>query len=741
MKKASIFVVGVVVVAFIVLTSAFIALFYKYSKTGVIGDEQYSLMNSYLKGDKALLYTDTAAEQAYKQAAYWFTFNAGFYGVSTCNIDGLNIINGECDFNDDIIKENFNKYLNHFFNQYSKNYEDSYIPFKLYDFYERKDEIVGIAKYPVVVLTGSSNERVDCFPGRLQEFPVAWPPDIEDTWGSEENPDSIKIKVGHGDTAVVSVIDGKIKGYGKWDGEEFIEIISDSKESWFHYSHLKVSDEMKTIGGNVWAGDVIGSTFDYINFKAYREDVPMNPICALKRIKKSNEVKGYYYVKPHISFEPKYFFFEDFNKVMEVAQEMINKCGTNITCVNNYNNKKLDDDLILHVGDCEGNEIISNDVFGFCVKSEDDEKGFYVYDEKTKSMSFKLIEFRFALDLSKEFTPPELPLPEAPTIPPGPPGEPISGRVIWPAMGIVSQCFGEPTPGAEPKHGGVDIGAEEGTEVRAVARGIVVGVRIHTREYTPPYCESQYTGGTYIVLYHPDLGIYTKYSHLSRVEDGIREGDEVEQSQIIGYVGNTGCSTGDHLDFRVSKTRSFTWNTAMDPADYLPGGCVYLMQTTETILMACTKGEKIGDDFKVTRYFTALEGEYGRWYEFYKDVRMQGSGISFEDNCLYRYHSITKDKATSECNARTSENSRGTTGTGTNPTRGKTIAVNPNFIDIGSSVYVDFGDPEWNGFFVAEDTGGAFTGGYKGIDVYAGVGQSYRHNPPPSKANIYKAFC
>ncbi|MDW8086934.1 MAG: M23 family metallopeptidase [Candidatus Calescibacterium sp.] len=83
-------------------------------------------------------------------------------------------------------------------------------------------------------------------------------------------------------------------------------------------------------------------------------------------------------------------------------------------------------------------------------------------------------------------------------------------------------------------HRGIDISAHKGEKVYASNSGIVVVARKFILE------------GNLIVINH-GTGIYTIYAHLKDMVVG--EGDFVKKGQLIGYVGNTGRSTGPHLHF------------------------------------------------------------------------------------------------------------------------------------------------------------------------------------------------
>lgn len=92
-------------------------------------------------------------------------------------------------------------------------------------------------------------------------------------------------------------------------------------------------------------------------------------------------------------------------------------------------------------------------------------------------------------------------------------------------------------------HTGVDIAAPGGTPVRAVKSGTVTKLSSN---------QAPYTGfGNVVIIDHGD-GYQTVYAHLSQF--ACRVGETVRQGQIIGYVGSTGMSTGNHLHFIVQKT-------------------------------------------------------------------------------------------------------------------------------------------------------------------------------------------
>jgi murein DD-endopeptidase MepM/ murein hydrolase activator NlpD len=99
-------------------------------------------------------------------------------------------------------------------------------------------------------------------------------------------------------------------------------------------------------------------------------------------------------------------------------------------------------------------------------------------------------------------------------------------------------------------HDGVDLVAATGTPVYAASDGIVIGAAPNGGY------------GNWIRIDHPGK-TSTVYGHLSGFAPGIEEGARVSQGELIGFVGNTGRSTGAHLHFEILSN-----GRAVDPLAY-----------------------------------------------------------------------------------------------------------------------------------------------------------------------------
>ncbi|QJB57944.1 M23 family metallopeptidase [Pseudodesulfovibrio sp. zrk46] len=110
---------------------------------------------------------------------------------------------------------------------------------------------------------------------------------------------------------------------------------------------------------------------------------------------------------------------------------------------------------------------------------------------------------------------------------------------IWPTSGWVTSGFAwrtSPFTGKREFHKGIDISAPRGTPVYAPARGSIT-----------------FTGrdgayGLSIRLKH-NASLSTRFAHLHRI--AVKNGKKVTRGELIGYVGNTGRSTGPHLHYEV----------------------------------------------------------------------------------------------------------------------------------------------------------------------------------------------
>ncbi len=108
-----------------------------------------------------------------------------------------------------------------------------------------------------------------------------------------------------------------------------------------------------------------------------------------------------------------------------------------------------------------------------------------------------------------------------------------SGGCIWPTRGSVTSEYGSRWGRL---HAGIDIAAPIGTPIWSAKGGTVI------------FAGTMNGYGNAVVIDHGN-GLSTLYGHQSRI--AASDGQGVSQGQVIGYVGNTGRSTGPHLHFET----------------------------------------------------------------------------------------------------------------------------------------------------------------------------------------------
>lgn len=100
-------------------------------------------------------------------------------------------------------------------------------------------------------------------------------------------------------------------------------------------------------------------------------------------------------------------------------------------------------------------------------------------------------------------------------------------------------------------HGGLDLAAPTGTEIRPVKPGTVTKVEFH-----PAFGN--------VVWVDIGNGLTTRYGHMSKFGQ-FRSGDTVDMSSVLGYVGSTGNSSGPHLHLGFYNQQGQT----IDPERYI----------------------------------------------------------------------------------------------------------------------------------------------------------------------------
>ncbi len=137
----------------------------------------------------------------------------------------------------------------------------------------------------------------------------------------------------------------------------------------------------------------------------------------------------------------------------------------------------------------------------------------------------------------------------------------------WPSYATtITSLFGKrthPVTGRANNHTGIDVAAAGGTDILAAKSGVVI-----TSAYNNSY-------GNYVVVSHGN-GQSTLYAHMRKRL--VSEGASVKQGQVLGLVGTTGSSTGNHLHFEVRVN-----GVRQDPLDYFKGSTFTLRANGKSV--------------------------------------------------------------------------------------------------------------------------------------------------------------
>ena len=118
---------------------------------------------------------------------------------------------------------------------------------------------------------------------------------------------------------------------------------------------------------------------------------------------------------------------------------------------------------------------------------------------------------------------------------------------------VLTSEFGyrvHPIHGTTSFHNGIDMAGNEGMPIYASRSGTVIAAY------------SDYIGGEMVIIDHGDGTYQSVYMHMTHYI--VSEGDYISQGQVIGYMGSTGWSTGDHLHFSIIENGEY-----VNPLNYI----------------------------------------------------------------------------------------------------------------------------------------------------------------------------
>ncbi|MDO8740218.1 MAG: hypothetical protein Q7J54_01445 [Candidatus Woesearchaeota archaeon] len=182
-----------------------------------IGEREANLLNEYRKGEKAMMYIDTAAKFSAYQSIYDLAANGGYNNKPDCGEYGIYALwttkDKACYPDEESIKLNLSSFLNKNLNPYLSNYKDIFIPENNYAFaFNEKLKIIGIALQNIYTSRSYSEST-----NKPRGF--AWPtsddkPYVEECFGYDstrkENIDHIEVVL-RKDSDVFAVLTGKVE--------------------------------------------------------------------------------------------------------------------------------------------------------------------------------------------------------------------------------------------------------------------------------------------------------------------------------------------------------------------------------------------------------------------------------------------------------------------------------------------------------------------------------------------------
>lgn len=137
-----------------------------------------------------------------------------------------------------------------------------------------------------------------------------------------------------------------------------------------------------------------------------------------------------------------------------------------------------------------------------------------------------------------------------------------------PVTTTITAYFGGNDSVHKGSHGAIDIGSSHDPIIASKSGTVIYPGPNDRIDYPDQHIKSIAEDcpglkANYVIIQHED-GWTTQYSHLYQNTITVRKGDHVDQGQVIGISGSSGCSTGDHLHFQMELNGS-----RVDPLDYV----------------------------------------------------------------------------------------------------------------------------------------------------------------------------